>query len=221
VHDQTRFAHVLNTTHLQNNLKALHLHTCFRQLGIDIVGLQDSTGDCILRAPGLRPRHWAMICSQLPREASPKGLDVVFPGRFCFSEQESEIVGGKKVNMEELITNPNFSDDDEEWDALDEEEVEAMKEISSAVNVKDLSEIEINTYPRFVIKKLGKSVEEGSRVDALLKVLLPPSKVVFEKQERDKEKARVAAELREKRQLIQKQKKEQEKMNARRLGYQY
>jgi len=123
--------------------------------------------------------------------------------------------------MEELITNPNFSDDDEEWDALDEEEVEAMKEISSAVNVKDLSEIEINTYPRFVIKKLGKSVEEGSRVDALLKVLLPPSKVVFEKQERDKEKARVAAELREKRQLIQKQKKEQEKMNARRLGYQY
>ena len=205
---------------LQNNLKALHLHTCFRQLGMDIVGLDDS-GDCILRAPGLRPRHWALICSQLPREAPPKGLDVVFPGRFCFSDKDSEVVGGKKIDLEELLTNPNYSDDDEEWDALDEEEVEAMKEISSAVNVKDLSEIDINTYPRFVVKKLAKSVDEGSRVDVLLKVLLPPSKVVFEKQERDKEKAKVAAELREKRELIQKQKKEQDKLNARRIGYQY
>jgi hypothetical protein len=194
----------------------LHLHTCFRQLGIDIVGV-DSSGDCILRAPGLRPRHWAMICSQLPREAPPKGLDVIFPGRFCFSEKDSEIVGGKKVDIEALLTNPNFSDDDEEWDALDEEEVEAMKEISSAVNVKDLSEIEIKNYPRFVIRELGKSVEEGSRVDVILKCLLPPSKVVYEKQQRDKEKAKVAAELREKRELIQKQKKEQSK----RLGYQY
>lgn len=119
------------------------------------------------------------------------------------------------------MTNPNYSDDDEEWDALDEEEVEAMKEISSAFNVKDLSEIDIQTYPRFVVKNLAKSIDEGSRVDFLLKVLLPPSKIVYEKQERDKEKARVAAELREKRELIQKQKKEQEKMNARRLGYQY
>lgn len=189
-------------------------------MGIDIVGLDDS-GDCILRAPGLRPRHWALICSQLPREAPPKGLDVVFPGRFCFSDKDSEVVGGKKIDLEELLTNPNYSDDDEEWDALDEEEVEAMKEISSAINVKDLSEIDINTYPRFVVKKLAKSVEEGSRVDVLLKVLLPPSKVVFEKQERDKEKAKVAAELREKRELIQKQKKEQDKLNARRIGYQY
>ena len=202
-------------------MKALHLHTCFRQLGIDIVGLNESSGDCILRAPGLRPRHWAMICSQLPREAPPRGLDVVFPGRFCFSEQDSEVEGGKKIDLRELLTNPNYSDDDEEWDALDEEEVEAMKEISSAVNVKHLSEIDINYYPRFVIKKLGETVEEGSRVDALLKVLLPPSKIVYEKQQRDKEKAKVAAELREKRELIQKQKKEQDKLNARRLGYQY
>ena len=163
----------------------------------------------------------AMICSQLPRETPPKGLDVVFPGRFCFSEEDSEIVGGKKVDLEELFANPNYSDDDEEWDALDEEEVEAMKEISSAVNIRDLSEIDINNYPRLLIKRLGESVEEGSRVDALLKVLLPPSKVVYEKQQRDKEKAKVAAELREKRELISKQKKEQEKMNSRRLGYQY
>jgi len=204
---------------LQNNLKALHLHTCLRQLGIDVVGLDESTGDCILRSPGLRPRHWAMICSQLPRGAPPKGLDVLFPARFSFTKDDTEITGGKKIDLEELLINPNYSDEEEEWDALDEEEVEAMKEISSAVNIKSLSEIEISNYPRFVVKKLGKSVKEGSRVDALLKVLLPPSKVVFEKQQRDKEKAKVAAELREKRELIAKQKKEQEKLGARRMGY--
>mmetsp|Transcript_32183 Transcript_32183/g.68104 ORF Transcript_32183/g.68104 Transcript_32183/m.68104 type:complete len:1250 (-) Transcript_32183:85-3834(-) len=206
---------------LQNNLKALHLHTCLRQLGIDVVGLDRSTGDCILRSPGLRPRHWAMICSQLPKGAPPKGLDVVFPARFSFSEDDTEITGGKRIDLKELLSNPKYSDDDEEWDALDEEEVEAMKEISSAVNIKKLSEIEINNYPRFIVKKLGKSVKKGTRVDALLKVLLPPSKVVFQKQQRDKEKAKVAAELREKRELIAKQKKEQEKLSSRRMGYQY
>mmetsp|Transcript_8670 Transcript_8670/g.19467 ORF Transcript_8670/g.19467 Transcript_8670/m.19467 type:complete len:1240 (+) Transcript_8670:342-4061(+) len=206
-------------TKLTNNLKALHLHTCLRQLGIDVVGIDKSTGDCILRSPGLRPRHWAMICSQLPRGAPPKGLDVIFPARFSFSEDDTEIVGGKKLDLEELLTNPKYSDDDEEWDALDEEEVEAMKEISSAANIKSLSEIEVNSYPRLVMKKLGKSVKKGARVDALLKVLLPPSKVVFQKQQRDKEKAKVAAELREKRELIAKQKKEQEKLSSRRMGY--
>lgn len=204
---------------LQSNLKSLHLHTCLRQLGIDVVGLDESTGDCILRSPGLRPRHWAMICSKLPKGSPPKGLDVIFPARFSFSEDDTEITGGQKIDLKELLGNPKYSDDDEEWDALDEEEVEAMKEISSAANVKDLSEVDIHGYPRFIVKGLGKSVKKGSRVDALLKVLLPPSKVVFKKQQKDKEKAKVAAELREKRELIAKQKKEQEKLNSRRMGY--
>lgn len=204
---------------LQSNLKSLHLHTCLRQLGIDVVGLDESTGDCILRSPGLRPRHWAMICSKLPKGSPPKGLDVIFPARFSFSEDDTEITGGQKIDLKELLGNPKYSDDDEEWDALDEEEVEAMKEISSAANVKDLSEVDIEGYPRFIVKGLGKSVKKGSRVDALLKVLLPPSKVVFKKQQKDKEKAKVAAELREKRELIAKQKKEQEKLNSRRMGY--
>lgn len=201
-------------------MKALHLHACLRQLGIDVVGLDESSGDCLLRSPGLRPRHWAMICSQLPRGAPPKGLDVVFPARFSFSDDDTEIKGGKQFDLEELLTNQNYGEDDEEWDALDEEEVEAMKEISSAMNIRSLSEIDMRNYPRFVVKEMGKSVEEGSRVDALLKVLLPPSKVVFQKQQRDKEKAKVAAELREKRELIQKQKKDQEKLSSRRIGYQ-
>jgi len=205
---------------LQTNLKALHLHTCLRQLGIDVVGIDEATGDCILRSPGLRPRHWAMICSQLPKGAPPKGLDVIFPARFTFSEEDTEITGGKRLDLEELLSNPKYSDDDEEWDALDEEEVEAMKEISSAVNIKRLSEIEINNYPRLVVKQL-ETVKTGARVDTLLKVLLPPSKIVYHKQQKDKEKAKVAAELREKRDLMTKQKKENEK-NARRMGtFQY
>ena len=202
---------------LQNSLKSLHLNSCLRQLGIDIVGLDESTGDCILRSPGLRPRHWAMICSQLPRGAPPKGLDVVFPARFTFSAEDTEITGGKKVDLDEFI-NPNYADDEEDWDALDEEEVEAMKEITSASTIKNMQDIEIRNYPRFVVKNLGTSVDEGSRVDALLKVLLPPSKVVFTKQEKDKEKAMLAAELRDKREAIARQKKEQEKLGSRRMG---
>jgi hypothetical protein len=119
--------------------------------------------------------------------------------------------------LDEFIS-PSYADDDEEWDALDEEEVEAMKEISSASTIKSMQDVEIRNYPRFVVKKLGTSVDEGSRVDALLKVLLPPSKVVFTKQEKDKEKAKLAAELRDKREAIARQKKEQEKLSSRRLG---
>jgi len=208
-------------TELQKNLKALHLHTCLRQLGIDFVGLDKATGNCVLRSPGVRPRHWAMICSKLPKGAPPKGLDIVFPARFSFTEDDTEMLGGKRINLRELMTNPKYSDDDEEWDALDEEEVEAMKEISSAANAKSLSDIDTNNYPRFVVKNLANSTKKGARVDALLRVLLPPSKVVFQRQQRDKEKAKIAAELREKRELIAKQKKEEEKISNRRIGYQY
>ena len=193
----------------------------YRQLGIDVVGLNESTGDCILRSPGLRPRHWAMICSQLPKKAPPKGLDVVFPARFSFSNDDTEITGGKEINLKEILTNPKYSDDDEEWDALDEEDVEAMNHISSAFNINSLEEVDIEDFPRFVVKNMGSGVRQGSRVDALLKVLLPPSKVVFKKQESDKKKAKVAAELREKRELIAKQRKEQDKLESLRLGYRY
>ncbi len=92
-----------------------------------------------------------------------------------------------------------------------------MKEISSSMFVKSLDEVDIEDYPRFVVKNLN-AVKRGSRVDALLKVLLPASKVVYMKEESDKEKAKVAADLREKREMMKQQKKEQEK-NARRIGY--
>jgi len=204
---------------LQGNLKSLHLHACLRQLGVDVVGLDESTGDCVLRSPGLRPRHWAMICSQLSRKSPPAGLDVVFPARFSGSDDDTEVRGGTKLDLKELLSDPRYSDDDEEWDALDEEEVEAMKEISSAVDARSLADVDVYDFPRFVIRGMRDKIKSGSRVDALLKVLLPPSKVVFKKQQKDKEKARVAAELREKREIMSKQKKEQEKIQSRRTMY--
>jgi len=191
---------------LQNKLKTLHLHACTRKLGIDLVGLMDNGDgriDCILRSPGLRPRHWGIIVPLLNRGVPPKGLDVIFPARFTLSGDEQEIVGGRKVNLHELLEDPSLDEDADNWDALDQEEVEAMKEISSAYTVKSLDEVDIELYPRFVIKDFTPK----KCVDQLLQVLLPVAKVVNEKQEDEKEAAKTAAELREKQELLRTRKK--------------
>ncbi len=197
----------------------MHLHACTRILGIDLVGMiktGKSTADCVLRSPGLRPRHWIYISQSLPKAVPTKGLDVIFPARFTvMGEEDIEVTGGKLIDSRKLMVE-NFEDDEEEWDALDEEEVEAMKEISSSMFVKSLDEVDIEDYPRFVVKNLNK-IKRGSRVDALLKVLLPASRVVYIKEQSDKEKAKVAADLREKRELMKQQKKEQDK--NKRIGY--
>jgi hypothetical protein len=134
------------------------------------------------------------------------------------TEEDVVMEGGIPIDLS--ILQPKHEDEDEEWDALDEEEVEAMKEISSSMFVKSLDEVELEEYPRFVVRNMG-SVKKGSRVDALLKVLLPASRVVHAKQASDKEKAKVAAELREKRESIKKQKKEQDTLSSNRLGYNF
>ena len=135
--------------------------------------------------------------------------------RFQLAE---EFAGGNTLNLKALLTDPALDDDAEEWDSLDQEEVEAMKEISSALNVKSLDEVDLEQYPRFVVPNFG-TIREGHRVDALLKLLLPSAKIVFERQEEDKGKARAAAELREKRELLKKKKKELDNQEDRRLGY--
>jgi len=191
---------------LQNKLKTLHLHACTRKLGIDLVGLMDNGDgriDCILRSPGLRPRHWGVIISSLPKGIPPKGLDVVFPARFTLNGKEQEITGGQKINLKELLEDPSLDEDADNWDALDQEEVEALKEISSAYAVKGLHEVDIEMYPRFVIKDFART----KCVDQLLQVLLPVAKVVHTKQEAEKESAKMAAELREKGDLLQQRKK--------------
>jgi Helicase conserved C-terminal domain/TRCF domain len=191
---------------LQNKLKTLHLHACTRKLGIDLVGLLDNGDgriDCILRSPGLRPRHWGVIIASLPRSVPPNGLDVVFPARFTLNGNEQEIVGGKKVDLKELLEDPSLDEDADNWDALDQEEVEALKEISSAYTVNSLHEVDIEMYPRFIIKGFS----QNKCVDQLLKVLLPVAKVVHAKQEAEKELAKTAAELRDKGDLLLQRKK--------------
>jgi len=212
---------------LQDKLKTLHLHACTRTLGIDLVAplptsSNDDSFDCILRCTGLRPRHWLKIAELLPKNIPTRGLDVIFPSRFALQGEEDILIpGGRTIDPSGLILDQNFKDDNDDWDADDEEEVDSQKEtVQSATFVKTLSEINIDDYPRFVVKNLS-IVDSGSRVDVLLKVLLPASKVVYDRQQEDKEKAKVAAELREKRQAMKKQKKEQESMMNRRAGYQY
>lgn len=215
-------------TDLQNQLKTMHLHACTRKLGIDLVGLvsfdvkEDEGGrrvDCVLRSPGLRPRHWGMIVSELPKKMPPKGLDVVFPGRFTLSGDEVDVVGGKKLDMSTLVVEDQNDDREEEvWDAMDEEEIEAMKVITSAVNVKDMSEVDLEQYPRFVVKNFGSA---DRAVDRLLKLLLPVAKVVHENQAVQAENAQAAAALREKQETLKLRKQVNEAADARRLGYRY
>ena len=193
---------------LQTKLKTMHLHACTRRLGIDVIGLvpnEDGGVDCVMRSTGLRPRHWGQILSLLPKGRSPKGLDVIFPSRFTLSGKQEEYKGGKKVDLKRLIEDPNADEDADNWDALDEEEVEAMKEISSAYTIKKMDEIDVELHPRLVMKDFG---EGKQAVDRLLKVLLPIARTVYEQQEKEKDNAKNAVELRNKRLLMENKRKE-------------
>lgn len=198
---------------LQNQLKTMHLHACTRRLGIDLVGLIDVDGDgsrmdLVLRSPGLRPRHWAAIAGPLPR-AALKGLDVCFPARFTVSGEEKEVHGADKLDLKQLLMDDSLSEEqeDEEWDAMDQEELEAMKEISSAYKVTDMNDVDIEQYPRLVLPNFP---ADSKTVDRLLKVLLPIAKVVYEKQQEQAEQARAAADLREKQELLRVRKRQNE-----------
>lgn len=207
---------------IQSQLKSMHLHACTRRLGVDLVGMVDVNGDgsqwdCVLRSPGLRPRHWATIVPLLPKEAVPRGVDVCFPGRFAVNGEETAILGGRKLDLKELLTDDSLSEeqDDEDWDAMDQEELEAMKDISSAVNVKNIEEVDLEQYPRIVLSNFG----SDRVVDRLLKVLLPLAKVVYEKQQAQAEEAKVSADLREKQELLRTRRKQNDSLEAQRLGY--
>jgi transcription-repair coupling factor (superfamily II helicase) len=192
---------------LQAKLKIMHLHACTRRLGIDVIGLVENDEgeiDCVMRSTGLRPRHWGRILSLLPKPVAPKGLDVVFPARFTLSGDEEEIVGGKRINLKKLLEDQSLNEDGDRWDALDEEEVEAMKEIASAYAIKKMDEIDVEVHPRFVMKNFGTGKQA---VDRLLKVLLPIARTVYQQQEKEKESAKNAVELREKKLLLDQRKK--------------
>jgi hypothetical protein len=216
---------------LQNQLKALHLHACTRKLGIDLVGLVERTViadesmkeevvvDCVLRSPGLRPRHFATIVDALPTKVPLKGLNVVFPSRFTLSGEKEEVIGGKRIDLSTL-QDDSMSDDREEevWDAMDQEDIEAMNVISSAVNVKSMTEVDLEQHPRLVIPNFG-STEKA--VDRLLKLLLPLAKIVHEKQLTQAVNAQAAAALREKEESMKLHRQMSETVEARRAGYRY
>jgi transcription-repair coupling factor (superfamily II helicase) len=203
---------------LQGKLKTMHLHACTRRLGIDLIGLIDNGDgriDCIMRSPGLRPRHWGIILPLLPKGVAPKGLDVIFPARLTKSgESDQEVRGGVKVDIKTLLEDPSLDEDNDKWDALDEEEIEAMKEIASAYEVKSLDEIDTELHPRMVMKNFGTGPKA---VDRLLKALLPLAKVVQDQQNLEKERAKVAADLREKRELLAQRKQESDAKDMQRL----
>ena len=192
---------------LQAKLKTMHLHACTRRLGIDLIGLvenEEGELDCVMRSTGLRPRHWGKILSLMPKRVAPKGLDVMFPARFTISGDDEEIVGGKRIDLKKLLEDPSLDEDNDRWDALDEEEVEAMKEIASAYSIRKMDEIDVELHPRFVIKNFGRRKQA---VDRLLKVLLPIARTVYQQQEAEKENAKNAVELRNKRMLLEQRKK--------------
>lgn len=126
-----------------------------------------------------------------------------FPPRFSRSNIDDDF----EISLEELTNYDSRSDDeDEDWDEYDDEEVEAMKDITSSANVKTLDEANIYDYPRFIIRDLT-AVPRGQKIDVLLKALLPLAKVVQANQEADKERARIAVEVRDKREAMKKARK--------------
>jgi len=203
-------------------LKSLHLHASTRMLGIDLVGI-DENGNGILRCPGLRPRMWAAMVNALPSGTPPPGLRAIFPPRFSRSKKgpDADYTGTSadfEISMADLVNYDSSisSDDEEEWDEFDDEEVEAMKEITSATKATSLEEANVYDYPRFIVEGLG-DVKRGQKVDVMLKMLLPLAKFVKGKQEEDKERAKVAVEVREKREAMKKAKRG----NKTKQGYYY
>ncbi|GKY90657.1 hypothetical protein MPSEU_000039100 [Mayamaea pseudoterrestris] len=202
--------------HLQSQLKTMHLHASCRRLGIDLVGIVEGVDgpECVLRSPGLRPRHIATIASLLPRGVLPKGVDVCFPGRFSPFGVDIEISGGSKEDIQRISGGESSDDqDDEGWDQIDQEESEAIKEITSAVNVKHIDEVDLEQYPRFIVRDF-ESVDK--LVDVLLKLLLPMAKIVFEKQREQGEEAKVAVELRDRAKALGKRQRHSEEVEMRR-----
>lgn len=221
---------------LQANLKKLHLQACCRRLGIDVVGLLNGE-DLYLRSPGLRPRHMKQIVKLLGKK-TPRGFQVVFPSRMMnrnaddeddvsMDEQEKD----NKYDLKSLLSDRTMEDyesnyreqqadidgdDDEDWDAVDKEEANALKDIASAMQITKLTPDILDDKPHFVLANFTSSTDPLTTV---LQPLLPLSKIVYEQQENDKRQAQLATELREKRNLVKEKQKAMRKINDKRMGF--
>eukprot|EP00934_Nitzschia_sp_Nitz4_P003378 Nitzschia sp. Nitz4//scaffold86_size83305//57770//61093//NITZ4_005268-RA/size83305-exonerate_est2genome-gene-0.40-mRNA-1//1//CDS//3329559268//3368//frame0 len=175
---------------MQAAFKTLHLHACTRRLGVDLVGLVNiptsNRTDCVLRAPGLRPRHLEMIVPLLKNGILPIGLDVVIPHNFTRNGADEVVIGGQEFK---LGKDPENDDDDD----IDDLEMEAARESSSVYSVTNMTEVDIRKYPRFLVRNFN----ETSHIDGLLRLLIPVSKVIVTQQERYYRAAKTAAEASE------------------------
>jgi hypothetical protein len=144
---------------------------------------------------------------------------VKFPSRLTHNQEVVEVRGGSAMDLKALLMDESLAEerDDEEWDAMDKEELEAMKDISSAVRVKDMDEVDLELYPRIVVRDFG-SASGTKSVDKLLKVLLPVAKVVAEIQQKQADEAKVAADLRQRQELLRVRKKQNEALESQRMG---
>jgi hypothetical protein len=98
-----------------------------------------------------------------------------------------------------------------------------MKEISSAIHVRSMDDVDWEQYPRIVIRDFAEASPSSppasaKAVDRLLKVLLPVAKVVADVQARQADEARVAADLRQKQELLRARKRQNEAMESQRVG---
>lgn len=205
---------------VQSCLKTLHLHVVLRQLGIDLVGLVPSKNnrlDGVLRSAGLRPRHWARICASLPKKLSPKGVAVVFPARYADGKRDLLALPGSPFDAN-LVP-----EEDDDRDAADDRwGEEVLGEVDRACLLEGgvLDGALFRDFPRIVLPDLG-ARPEGTRAALVLKLLLPAVKVVAKKQKQDKEKAKLAAEIRDKRENMKRKSKAESIREKSRNGYYY
>jgi TRCF domain len=203
---------------VQKQFDVLCLHSCIKQLGIDLVGfvvregnnnVVDGMADCIFRAPGLRPRHWATLLAELPNKMPPDGVDVVFPARFSPSQADLHVVGGIPFDLK--LLRPDFADDDAEeeyWDTQDAIEADFMA--SSAEIGDSMAEAldSMDQYPRLIVSNFDPMAGSGiadstSMVQQLLGLLMPIANIVHDKQAAQASKARAAIAMREKQESFQ------------------
>ena len=130
----------------------------------------------------------------------------MFPARFSLKGETIEINSGDKLDLRQLLEDESLSEDreDEDWEAIDQEEAEAMNDIHSAVKVKDLAEVDVEHYPRLVVRNFG---IKSNSVDLLLQMLLPIAKIVGDVETMQVENAKTAAALREKEHHVRQQQK--------------
>ena len=173
---------------MRRPLKDLHLHSCTRLLGIDSVTLDDENGAAILRAPGLRPRHWRMIEDIIKgnggraKAGISTNFQAYFPPRMLANdEKESEEKANEDAAADDFTENLSSMMDKGYWDEYDEEE---NYEGDNDSMTKFLERDEQLQIPSFTIKGI-KNTEEGKRADALLKILLPVANLVLCKQKED------------------------------------